>query len=102
GRIDISRLVLLHQPAHFINHQPRSFIPQFHVDEAIGDRLELANRLAELLPGASVVNAAFYLAAHGSQTGCQDAGPFPSHRTTENFGATSFASQQSRGRYPAI
>ena len=58
--------------------------------------------LAELLPRAGVVNAAFKLAAHGSQAGRQDAGPFPSHRATENFGATSFASQQSRGWYAAI
>src|ERR1035437_4059707 len=57
GRFHRGRLVPLLQPANPVDQRPARVQPDFHVDDAVGHRLELADRLAKLLPGAHVFDA---------------------------------------------
>ena len=68
------------QPGVAIDQQPAGLQPDGHVDDPVRDRLELADRLAELLPRPRVLDAAVELAAHRAQGAGEDGAPLELHR----------------------
>ncbi len=71
-------LALCLGPRITIDHEPAGFQPDGHVDDPIRDRLELADRLAELLAGSRSLDAARRaVAASCPATAGQDRAPLP-------------------------
>src|SRR5262245_56005521 len=67
-----------------IDHQSAGLQPEAHVDDPVRDGLELADRLAELLPRPRVLDAALELALHGAQGTGEDGAPLELHGGVED------------------
>ena len=101
-RLHASRPACVLQRADAIDQRPAGVEPHLHVHDPVGDRLELADRLAELLARARVLDALLELPAHRRRGSRQDAAALPFHRALEDLGAAAFAAEAVGHRDAAV
>ena len=85
-----------------VDQRPAGLEPDLHVDDAVCDRLILADGLSELLAFPGVTDAFLELAPHDAQAAREDASALPLHRALEHLDAAPFATEPLRHRHAAV
>src|SRR4051794_22668996 len=101
-RLERGVLPLRLEPADLVDQGAARLQPQLHRHDPVRDRLELADRLAELLATPGVVDAALELPAHRAEGGGQDRPPLPLHRAVEDLRPPPFAAEEVGDRQRAL
>src|SRR6476646_10427581 len=102
GGFEHRRLLSILELAEPVDQRPARLEADLHVDNAVCDRLVLADGFSKLRAFPGVTDAFLDLAPHDAQAACEDRAAFPFHRALEHFDAAPFATEPLRHRDTAV